>query len=164
VYKQVISDYYDWTFDEYKASVQREMLSKKVNAALDTESRATANRVVQQIGTGVDFADLAKVASEDPLTKAQGGDVGFVSKSSDDPNGLIAAATPLQAGQISGVIEGSDGFYVVKLLEKRDNGDVHFAKIFISYKVVANQLANLKKQGKVNEFIKVSQIANPINQ
>lgn len=164
VYKQVISDYYDWTFDEYKGSVQREMLSKKVNAALDTESRAKATWAIQQIAAGVNFADLAKIASEDPLTKNQGGDVGFVSKNSDDPNGLIAATVQLQAGQISGVIEGSDGFYIVKLLERRDNGDVHFAKIFMSYKVVANQLTNLKKQSKVNEFIKVSQIANPISQ
>lgn len=164
VYKQVISDYYDWTFDEYKTSVQRELLSKKVNAALDATSRNTANEVVRQLGTGVNFGDLAKVASDDPLTKNQGGDVGFVSKGSDDPSGLIAAASVLQPGQNSGVIEGSDGFYVIKLIEKRDNGDVHFAKVYISYKVVAQQLAALKQQNKIGEFIRVSQISTPISQ
>lgn len=164
VYKQVISDYYDWTFDEYKASVRREILSKKVNAALDTDSHNKADWVVQQLAAGVNFADVAKLASEDPISKAQGGDVGFVSKSSDDPNGLIAAASQLQVGQTSGVINGSDGFYVIKLLEKRDNGDVHFAKIFVAYKVVAKELADFKKQGKVTELIKVNQIANPISQ
>ena len=144
VYKQVISDYYDWTFDEYKASVQRGMLSKKVNAALDTASKTEATQILAQLTAGGDFAAWAKDKSEDPLTKVNGGDVGFVSKSSDDPNGLIMAASALQVGQISGVIDGSDGFYIVKLLEKRDTGDVHFAKIFISYKVVAQQLAALK--------------------
>lgn len=164
VYKQVISDYYDWTFDEYKNSVRQEMLSKKVNATLDKDGRAKAVWFVDQLAHGADFADLTKLVSEDALTKAQGGDVGFVSKNSEDPNGLIVAASALQPGQVSDIIEGTDGFYLVKLIEKRDTGDVHFAKMFVSYKVVAQKLADLKKQNKVNEYIKVAEIANPINQ
>ena len=162
VYKQVISDYYDWSFDEYKNSVRQELLSKKVNATLDKEAREKAESVIAQIATGGDFAALARELSEDPLTKGNGGDIGFVSKNSEDPNGLIAAASTLQPNQISGVIEGADGFYVVKLLEKRDTGDVHFAKIFVSYKLVAQKLAGLKKQNKINEYIKVDNIENPI--
>lgn len=164
VYKQVINDYYDWTFDEYKASVQKQLLDKKVNAALDTTSKNTATQVAQQLAAGADFATLAKQYSEDPLSKVQGGDVGFVSKSSEDPNRLVTAASALQINQSSGVIEGSDGFYIVKLLEKNPSGDVHFAKIFIAYKVVNQGLATLKQQGKVQEFIKVDQIAIPTTQ
>jgi hypothetical protein len=164
VYKQVISDYYDWTFDEYKNSVRQEMLSKKVNATLDTVAKAKIVWVLQQIALGTDFGDLAKQQSEDALTKVNGGDVGFVGKSSEDPNGLIAAASLLQPGQVSPIIEGSDGFYLVKLIEKRDTGDVHFAKIFVAYKVVAQKIADLKKQNKIDEYIKVNQISTPINQ
>lgn len=164
VYKQVISDYYDWTFDEYKNSVRQEMLSKKVNASLDKEARQKAVFVWEQIARGIPFDSVAKDLSEDNLTKGNGGDVGFVSKSSEDPNGLIAVASALQPGQVSSVIEGADGFYVVKLLEKRDTGDVRFAKVFVAYKVVAQKIADLKKQGKVNEYITVTEIANPISQ
>jgi hypothetical protein len=158
VYKQVISDYYDWTFDEYKNSVRQGMLNKKVNATLDTDAKAKIQLAVQQLAQGADFSGLAKILSEDNLSKDQGGDVGLVSKNSEDPNGLIVVAAALQPGQVSGVIEGTDGFYLVKLIEKRDTGDVHFAKIFVSYKFVAQKLAALKAQGKINEYIKVNQV------
>lgn len=162
-YRRVIQDYYGWTFDEYKDAVHKELLAKKVNAALDTPSRQAIQEVVRQSSQGVAFADLAKAWSEDNATKANGGDVGFVSKNSDDPNGLVAAASALQPGQVSGIIEGTDGFYLVKLLERSSAGDVHFAKIFIAYKQVAQQISDLRKQNKVNEFIKVDQIANSVN-
>lgn len=162
-YKRVINDYYDRTFDEYKNAVRQELLHKKVNATLDTDSRAKAQSVVDQVVlTGVNFGDLARALSEDPVTAASGGDVGFVSKDSEDPNGLIAAAQALQSpGQIAGPIEGVDGFYVVQLTEKRDTGDIRFAKIFFAYKVVDQKLAALKEQHKISEFIKVDEIANP---
>lgn len=162
VYKQVISDYYDWSFDEYKNSVRQELLSKKVNVALDKAAKEKITFILQQIAAGGDFAGLTRELSEDPLTKANGGDIGFVSKNSEDPNGLIAAASALQPNQVSGVIEGADGFYIVKLLEKRDTGDVHFAKVFVAYKVVAQKLADLKKDKKINEYITVDQVENPI--
>lgn len=162
VYIQVINDYYDWSFDEYKNSVRKELLSKKVSSALDKEAKAKAEQIIQQLVGGGDFAAIAKEQSEDPLTKANGGDTGFVSKNSDDPNGLIAAASALETNAISQIIEGADGFYILKLLEKRDTGDVRFAKIFVSYKVVAQKLADLKSGNKINEYIKVESIENPI--
>lgn len=161
-YKRVISDYYDRTFDEYKAAVRQELLHKKVSAALDTEARSKAQLVVDQVVLGGNFGDLARQFSDDVLTKASGGDVGFVSKDSEDPSGIIAAARSLQQpGNIAGPIEGTDGFYVIQLIEKRDTGDVRFAKIFISYKVIAQKIAQLKEQNKINEFIKVDPIAVP---
>lgn len=164
VYKQVISDYYDWTFDEYKRSVRKELLSKKVNAALDTESKARITEYLQYINDGGDFASVAATQSDDQATRAQGGDVGFVSRNSDDPNGLIEIASGLQPGQVSGVIEGADGFYLIKLLEKRDNGDVRFAKIFIAYKAVAQKFEQLQKEGKITEYIKIEKFVDPISQ
>lgn len=164
-YKRVISDYYDRSFDEYKNAVRQELLHKKVSAALDTESRGKAEWVVQQMAAGGNFGDLARLLSDDLLTKANGGDIGFVSSDSEDPSGLIAAAKALQApGHIAGPIEGVDGLYIIQLLEKRDTGDVRFAKIFISYKLVSQKLTELKDQSKINEFIKVDQIANPATQ
>lgn len=164
VYKQVISDYYDWTFDEYKNSVRQEILSKKVNATLDKEARSKIVSAVEQLVAGSSFDSVAKAVSDDNLTKNNGGDVGFVNKGSEDPNGLIAVASGLQTGQLSDIIEGADGFYLIRLTEKRDTGDVRFAKIFISYKIVSQKMADLKKQNKINEYIKVNEIANPINQ
>lgn len=163
MYKQVIQDYYDWTFDDYKDSVKLQLLKKKVVAAIDVEGRQKIDALLQSIQGGKDFAQVAKDSSEDPLTETNGGDVGFVSKGTDDPNGLMAAAMKLQPGQVSGVIDGVDGFYLVKLLEKRDN-DYHIAKILVTYKTFAKQLEDLRKAAKIKEYISVPQTVSPTNQ
>lgn len=164
VYKQVIRDYYDWSFDEYKESIKEQLLRKKIQATLDTDSREKITFVANAIQKGYDFGTAAKEQSEDIVTKAQGGDMGIVNKDTDDPNNLIAAASQLQPGQMSDVIEGVDGFYLVKLLDKSQNGDLHIAKIYISYKVLDKKLSDLRDKGQVQEFITVKQIAKPTNQ
>lgn len=164
VYKQVIRDYYDWSFDEYKNSIRQQLLRKKVQAKLDTDSRTKIDGLLKDLQNGANFEGTARAWSEDVGTKNQGGDVGLVNKNTEDPNGLIAVAAQLQPGQISGVVEGVDGFYIVKLLEKRDGGDLHIAKIYVSYKALDKKLAELKQKGLVQEFITVKQIAKPTNQ
>jgi len=104
-----------------------------------------------------------KAVSDDPLAKASGGDAGTISKNSDDPNGLIAVAKALPAGKVSGVIEGTDGFYIVRLIDSKDN-TIHFAKLFIAYTTFESQFAQLKKDGKIQEYIKVAQSVSPSNQ
>ncbi len=164
VYKQVISDYYDWTFDEYKSSVRQQLLNRKVNATLDVESSDKINQILQQVQSGGDFATIAKEQSEDIITKANGGDVGYISKDSEDPNGLLGAVADLQPGQVSGVIEGSDGFYIVKLIDRRDTGDVDFAKIFVAYKYVDDKLEDVRKEGEIKKFIEIDENVESINQ
>lgn len=159
VYRQVIRDYYDWSLEEYKDSVRKQLLRKKVMAQLDTENRAKITGMLEKVQGGADFAAVAKDQSEDVNTKAQGGDVGVVDKADDDPSGLIAAALKLEPNQTSGVIEGVDGFYIVKLLEKRDH-DLRFAKLFVSYKILAKKMIELRDTGRIEEFIQVQEVRN----
>jgi hypothetical protein len=164
VYRQVIRDYYDWSFDEYKNSIKQQLLRKKVMAKVDVDARAKAEAILQSLNQGADFAAMAAAQSEDVLTKDQGGDVGIVNKDDDDPNGLIKAAAALQPNGVSWVIEGVDGFYILKLLEQREGGDIRFAKIFISYKILDQKLADLHQNNKIEEYITLSQVAEPTNQ
>ncbi|HSE61862.1 MAG TPA: peptidylprolyl isomerase [Candidatus Saccharimonadales bacterium] len=164
VYRQVIRDYYDWSFDEYKSSIHNQLLRKKVMAKLDVDGRKRMEEVLQAVTSGgQDFAALAKAQSEDVISKAQGGDVGIVNIGTDDPNGIIKVAAGLQVGQVSQIIDGVDGFYLVKLMAKPDADNIQFSKIYISYKVLNQKLAELKKDGKLEELITVKQIATPTN-
>jgi parvulin-like peptidyl-prolyl isomerase len=163
VFKQVIRDYYDWSFDEYKSSVKHQLLRKKVVARLDVDGRKRAEAALADIVGGKDFAEEVKAASDDPMAKTSGGDVGTISKNTDDPNGLIAAAKALPVGKVSSVIEGVDGFYIVKLIDSKDN-TIHFAKLFIAYTTFDKQFAQLKKDGKIQEYIKVAESVKPSNQ
>lgn len=164
VYKQVIRDYYDWSFDEYRNSIHQQLLRKKVQAQIDSESRNKINGILQNLQQKGDFASIAREQSEDIVTKAQGGEVGFVNKNTEDPSGLILVANELQPGQFSQVIEGVDGFYIVKLLEKRDGGELRIAKIYVSYKALDKKITELRQKGQIQEFISVKQIAKPTNQ
>lgn len=159
-YKQVIRDYYDWSFDEYKDSLQRQLLRQKVLAQYDTDAQAKMAAIKAQLDKGTDFATVATQQSEDLVTKAQGGDMGFVTLGSSDPNGLIDAANKLQPGQITSVVSGTDGLYIVKLLERKDN-TLHISKIFVNYTFLDTRIAQLKQSGKVQEFISVPPIAAP---
>lgn len=163
-YKQVLRDYYDWSFDDFKNSIREQLLQKKVMAQLDTDSKQTINDILKSIQQGADFTTTAKAKSEDVATKAQGGDMGVVNQSTNDPNGLVVAASKLQPGQVSQVIEGADGFYIVKLLDKPSSDSLHIAKIYVSYKVLDKKLADLKQNGQIQEFIAVKQVAPPSNQ
>lgn len=165
VYRQVIRDYYDWSFDEYKNSIHDQLLRKKVMAKLDKDGRKHAEELLTFVTSGgQDFATVAKSQSEDVISKNQGGDVGVVNKSTDDPNGIIKVAAGLQVGQVSQIIEGVDGFYILKLIAKPDADNIQFSKIYVSYKVLSQKLDQLKKDGKLEELITVKQIATPTNQ
>ncbi len=159
-YAQVISDYYDWSIDEYGQSVKKQLLRQKVSAKLDTTARDRINTALNTLAGGTDFAKLAADVSDDASTKSRGGDAGAMPKDSNDPSGLIAAASQLKVGETSKVIEGVDGFYIVKLLAMTDD-EVHFAKILVKYVYLDQKISELKDQGKIQEMIKVAPIASP---
>lgn len=160
-FAQVINDYYDWSLEEYKDSIRRQLLRKKVAANLDTDSKAKADQLATALQGGADFAQLAKENSDDQLSSAQGGDVGFFTLDANDPSGVIAVANQLQPGQVSAVIEGVDGFYIVKLIEKRGENELHLARILIKYKALDTKIAELKGKSEITEFIEVAPIERP---
>jgi parvulin-like peptidyl-prolyl isomerase len=162
MYRQVIADYYDWTFEDYKNSVRNQLLRKKLAAKIDTAARKKINDVRKQLNEGADFAALAKERSDEKISGANGGDLGFVSNSANDPSGLIAAATQMKQGQFSEVIEGVDGFYVIKVHQKREN-DIHFSQIVIAYTELDNRLTKLRDEDKIKEYISVPETVQSTN-
>jgi parvulin-like peptidyl-prolyl isomerase len=133
-------------------------------AKLDDEARQKIESILKQLQAGGDFSAIAKKDSEDILTKNQGGDWGTLPKGSDDPSGIIEAASKLQPKQLSGVVEGVDGFYIVKLLEKRDTGDLHIARIFVAYKVLDKKIAELRKKDLIQEFLHLNTLQQATSQ
>ncbi len=162
VYRQVIKDYYDWSFDDYRESVKKQLLRKKIVAKVDIDGRQKIQSLLNSVQQGSDFSELAKQHSEDQLSKASGGDIGFVDKNADDPNELIKVAEALQPNQVSDVIEGVDGFYLIKLMEKRES-NIHFIKLFVSYKTITQKLEELRKNNKIKEYINVPETVSSTN-
>lgn len=89
------------------------------------EQKQKAEDFLKQIQGGADFTELAKQNSEDPGSKDQGGDLGFVKKGAFVPEfDKILFGSDLQPGQIyPQVVETQFGFHIIKLLEVRGDGD-----------------------------------------
>ncbi len=71
-----------------------------------------------RIKNGEDFATLAKLYSQDLGSAREGGDLGFMDRSSLVKE-FAATAFKLKAGELSQVIETEFGFHVLQVIERR---------------------------------------------
>lgn len=154
--KTVLNSYYDWSLDEYRGIVRGELLKRKVAFAVDDQARTKANSIVTRISAGEDFATLAKDNSDDDITKGNGGDSGALPIDSLDADGLVAAAQKLGTDQVSGLIQGVDSYYIIKLIAKSSDS-VEYRVIKIKLTVLDSKFSSLKDQGKIKEYISVAQ-------
>jgi peptidyl-prolyl cis-trans isomerase SurA len=97
---------------------------KNDDAATDVEARRKSAALLQQLRDGADFPTLAMDYSEDPMSAANGGDLGFIRESAlaqTDANlrRLVASLTP---GQVSEVVRLPDGYRILRLVTKEIPG------------------------------------------
>jgi len=155
--KTVLRNFYDWSLDEYRGVVKARLITQKVSFAIDDAALARTKSLAAQAKGGADFAKLAAENSDDLATKGNGGDVGGLPLDNQDPNRLIVAAQKLEKGQVSDPIQGSDGYYVIKLIEKSDTA-VHYAQIKVNLTEFDKRFEAVKNDKKIKEHIKVEQL------
>ena len=83
-------------------------------------ARAKADEAKKQIDGGMDFA-AAAIRYSNAENALQGGDLGWRS-ANELPPGLVDIADKLQEGQVSAPVRGPNGFHIIKLIGKRDQG------------------------------------------
>jgi hypothetical protein len=106
-------------------------------AQLDSVKRAAEAIQRQAAAPGADFAALARQYSQDP-SKDQGGDLGFFGRGQMVPQ-FEEAATKLQPGQVSPVVQTSFGYHVIKLEERRSRPLGNDKEQFRQYMVSRSQ-------------------------
>ena len=150
-YNTVILDYYGWSPQEYQHTTYNKLLRQKISYAIDTTASATADAASKAIAGGQ--TDLK--ALSDVLKGTTYGISGLVPKDNQD-GGLAAVAAKLQKGQISTVIKPTtgDGYYILKLDDSNDT-QVNYEYVHVALTTFDTQLAALKKDGKVKEYISV---------
>lgn len=90
-------------------------------AQIVTANRDQANRTLNDLAKGTDFAQVAKERSLDDATRDHGGDLGWVEE--DDPfvpPAVMKSAKQLKAGQTSAPIELNGQYVVLKLKERKE--------------------------------------------
>ncbi len=98
----------------------------------------------QRIIEGENFATLAVLYSEDPGSASKGGDIGFASKGSLDPE-YAKAAMALKPGQVSKIVESEFGFHIIQLIER--SGDrIHTRHILMKPKITPEEKFKTKER------------------
>jgi len=95
-------------------------LPKDADAGTRERIRAEARSIVQRLRSGEAFEPLAYQFTKGPAAE-QGGDIGFIEKGSLVPE-ADREAFRLNIGEVSDVIEASNGFYILKVVDKRGAG------------------------------------------
>lgn len=149
-YESVLSDSYGATPDEYRRLVRQALLKQKVSFAIDSDAKKKIEAAKTALNSGQAFET---VAARYPGSKLPGGDTGFVPKNNQD-QGLATAASKLKKGQVSDIIKGNDAYFIIKLLDTQE-GKVKYSRIMVPLKELDRQVENLKKQGKVQEYISI---------
>ncbi|WP_456432149.1 peptidylprolyl isomerase [Thermosulfuriphilus sp.] len=86
--------------------------------SLKDQARREAEEILARVKAGEDFAALAKQYSDDPGSRAKGGDLGFFSRG-EMIEPFEKAAFALKVGQVSGVVESPFGYHIIKVEERR---------------------------------------------
>jgi peptidyl-prolyl cis-trans isomerase SurA len=98
----------------------RHILARIAPGAEDeVRARATAESLRQRVLDGEDFAELARLRSDDPATRDEGGVLGWFTHDNLAPS-FKDVITELSPGEVSDVTVGEAGFYVLKLLEHQE--------------------------------------------
>lgn len=117
-----------------------------------------AKAVLVALNQGEGFEDLARARSIS-ASAAQGGDLGFLTIPTGDPNldsntfafeKMAQIVTALDIGEVSGAFKGPEGTYIVKLMDKKGGELQPFDEINEDLKVY---LVSLKQQERVMEAL-----------
>lgn len=146
-----IEDYYNAYKEQLKEPEERQIREIAVS------NEQEAKDIMIQLLQGADFATLAKERSISASAK-NGGDVGFIKKGEKGVQfDEVAFSDTLEAGRISSIFKGTDGYYILKLEGKRGGKQRSLSEMWDDIK---KGLTFLKQQKAIDDLIsKLSRVS-----
>jgi len=140
-----IEEYYETYKDQLKEPEERQIREIVVN------SEPEARDILIQLLQGGDFATLAKERSKAASAK-NGGDLGFIKPGDRKSQQFdqIAFSESLEAGRVSNIFKGPEGYYILKLEAKRGGKLRSLSEMWDDIK---RALTFLKQQEKINGLV-----------
>jgi len=140
-----IEDYYN----QYKDAIKEPTQWRIREIVVSTPQQA--NDILIELLKGADFAATATQYSKADNAK-NGGDLGFITQEKfvKMPAPLQIAIASLEVGGLSNVVKGPDGFYIVKLEEKKGGKERQLSEVWDDIK---NGLTILKQNQKLQDYI-----------
>lgn len=123
--------YYDQHKDEFQAPEERRVrhiliqVAEGADAASVATAKAKIDDIAKRLASGESFKSLAREFSDDPGSKEQGGDVGWISP------GLMAKAFEeeaykLEVGKVSKPVRTPFGFHLIEVTDIKSGGEGSF--------------------------------------
>ncbi|WP_438444240.1 peptidylprolyl isomerase [Gorillibacterium sp. sgz5001074] len=106
-------EYFDKNKDRYGQPEQIEV------SHILVAKKEDADKLLADLKGGADFAKAAKEKSTDPGSKDNGGSLGFVAKNQGLDPAFEEAAFKLGKGEMSGVVQSSFGYHIIKVTDKK---------------------------------------------
>jgi peptidyl-prolyl cis-trans isomerase SurA len=142
-----------------QSEIQVAQILKKppVNEAERMRVRKELSDIRQKIVDGRSFASMAAFYSEDPVSAAKGGELGFVERGDLVPE-FEAAAFALKGNEISEIVESVYGFHIIQLIERRGE-TINVRHILISPKASPNDLEKARlRLDSIQQAIRLGKI------
>jgi peptidyl-prolyl cis-trans isomerase SurA len=145
-------------FIESEIQVAQILKKPPVNQAERERVRKELQDIRQKIIDGRSFASMAAFYSEDVVSAAKGGELGFVGRGDLVPE-FEAAAFALKGKDISDIIETMYGFHIIQLIERRGE-TINVRHILVSPKASANDLEFARiKLDSISEVIRLGRMS-----
>lgn len=118
-----VQQYYQQHISDYQVAEQvkiRHILIavSSQDPKADAAAKAKAQGILDQLHHGANFAELAKKDSDDPGSKTQGGELGWIKHGVTVPS-FDKAAFSLQPGQTSGLVRTRYGYHIIQVEGKQ---------------------------------------------
>src|SRR5262245_60234441 len=93
-------------------------IPENADQSVVSEKQAQAAKLLERARSGEDFAKLARQFSDDPATRAEGGDLGYFGKDML-PKAIEEMVFAMKPGDIRGPVRADRGFHVIKLVDRK---------------------------------------------
>lgn len=152
----IVGEFYGINSRELRRDITIQLLKLKVAPLISDREKEKIEGLHDRAVSGEDFAELAKIHSDNRITGANGGSLGVI----DGPQGevtqdLYEEIKKLKVGEISGIVAGRQGFHILKKLSEDDGGNMEAAHIFINYTNVNEYLESQLNKSSVKDYISI---------
>ncbi len=138
---------------EERTAIRFVVLPKNPSKDDEEKTRARILEIRDLITRGDDFAEMAKEYSEDPTTRKNGGDLGWLKKGTTQKP-FDEALFTLKPGEISEPVKTEQGWHLIKVLEKKKTkGEEEYHASHILLKIEPSEETLNKIKNQIDEFV-----------
>lgn len=142
--------------EEYYDSNKDSLIEIKISM-IELETKEEAEEILERLKKGEDFHQMATTKSVDPISAAEGGDMGYLTRANlEHFNELEDIAFSLKEGEMSGLIQGESAYYIILVEDRKE--DYHDLKegIITSLKdeKYIENLSRLKANANIKIYLK----------